>query len=369
MILRAQRIRPLEYRNIANLYSEKENYTEASKYYQTSLELCQELGIEYGVILNQYNLGIVYFKQGELNRSEPFLLSSYDYFKSTDSKVEQNHAANYLYELYNTLGKQEETIFYLLNYIDIREELFEVEKLDRAESLRVKYETDLKDQQLLLTQTELQLSEAEVREKAAANRNLILLVVLLGVILCGSALYYYRRLVYLRALFDRNMELMRKEAEVVAETVGREGVTDPEKKESLQRGDVGKKASEVQRDQAIFEQIKTVLRKEAPFKDPNFLLQNLCRRVGTNEKYVSSAIHTCTGMYFSHYINHLRVTEAKQQILSGATSMGEVQYLSGFNSRTTFYTAFKKNTGMSPTEFMKQNERQKQRQKSSLLIP
>jgi len=54
------------------------------------------------------------------------------------------------------------------------------------------------------------------------------------------------------------------------------------------------------------------------------------------------------------------VNEAKVLIIAGEDSMSEVQYQCGFNSGTTFYTAFKHFTGMTPTDFQKMN-----REKSS----
>jgi len=56
-------------------------------------------------------------------------------------------------------------------------------------------------------------------------------------------------------------------------------------------------------------------------------------------------------MQFNNYVNSYRVNEAKKMILEGEESMSEVQYACGFNSRTTFYTAFKTFTGMSPSKF------------------
>jgi AraC-like DNA-binding protein len=61
---------------------------------------------------------------------------------------------------------------------------------------------------------------------------------------------------------------------------------------------------------------------------------------------------------FFQFVNRYRVEEAKRLLLSSETvklNMLGIAYESGFNSKTTFNTTFKKMTGVSPTEFVKNN--------------
>ena len=58
---------------------------------------------------------------------------------------------------------------------------------------------------------------------------------------------------------------------------------------------------------------------------------------------------------FYSYINSLRVEEAKKLLIEnrgGKYSIEGIGYMAGFNSKTTFNTVFKAQTGMSPSEYM-----------------
>ena len=60
---------------------------------------------------------------------------------------------------------------------------------------------------------------------------------------------------------------------------------------------------------------------------------------------------------FSDYINQLRVEEARKALLNpefNNYTIVAVGLECGFNSKSTFYTAFRKITGQTPSEFRKQ---------------
>jgi len=61
---------------------------------------------------------------------------------------------------------------------------------------------------------------------------------------------------------------------------------------------------------------------------------------------------------FSDYINSLRVDEAKKLLKNAdfeAYTIVAIGLECGFNSKSTFYTAFKKFTGQTPTAYRKQH--------------
>jgi AraC-like DNA-binding protein len=62
-------------------------------------------------------------------------------------------------------------------------------------------------------------------------------------------------------------------------------------------------------------------------------------------------------MNFFDFINQYRVEEAKKLLADVETkrSILDIALMVGFNSTSTFYTAFKKFTGDSPVKFRKMN--------------
>lgn len=63
-------------------------------------------------------------------------------------------------------------------------------------------------------------------------------------------------------------------------------------------------------------------------------------------------------MNFFEYINSLRITEAMELLKDKGKSrltIIEVAYQVGFNNKVSFNAAFKKQTGVTPTEYRKQH--------------
>ncbi|WP_163324297.1 helix-turn-helix domain-containing protein [Draconibacterium mangrovi] len=76
---------------------------------------------------------------------------------------------------------------------------------------------------------------------------------------------------------------------------------------------------------------------------PNKLSWLLNERIGKNfNEFINS--------YRIEYIKHLALDPKNRHI-----SLIGLAYESGFNSKTVFNTYFKKETGMTPKEFLKQN--------------
>lgn len=72
-----------------------------------------------------------------------------------------------------------------------------------------------------------------------------------------------------------------------------------------------------------------------------------------NEKYLSSLFAKKTGMKFSQYLNNLRVQYAIKLFKNGETSISLISSKCGFTDQFYFSKVFKKNTGKTPSEYIK----------------
>ncbi len=103
-----------------------------------------------------------------------------------------------------------------------------------------------------------------------------------------------------------------------------------------------------------FESIEQVIRAGQLYLDPHLSLTSLSEVVKICEGYISQLINYFTEQNFTSYINSLRVEEAKRLLQDSNYdhfTMVAIGMESGFNSKSTFYAAFKKYTGISPTEY------------------
>jgi AraC-like DNA-binding protein len=108
--------------------------------------------------------------------------------------------------------------------------------------------------------------------------------------------------------------------------------------------------------EAYKEQLLALLRTEKSYLDPQVSLADLSEKLSVSTKHLSQIINQSFNKSFFDFINSYRIQEA-QQILKESRddklTVLEVMYQSGFNSKSSFNTAFKKETGQTPTEFRK----------------
>ncbi len=98
------------------------------------------------------------------------------------------------------------------------------------------------------------------------------------------------------------------------------------------------------------------LEREKPYANPDLKLQNLADHLGIPSYQLSQIINTELQQNFYDLINSFRIEEAKQRLIDPTKqniTIIAIAYDVGFNSKSTFNTAFKKYTKMTPSQFRK----------------
>lgn len=103
-------------------------------------------------------------------------------------------------------------------------------------------------------------------------------------------------------------------------------------------------------------EIEDKMLKNKYYLDNELTLQKLATELGLTSHYLSQIINEQFQKNFFEYINLYRIEYAKQQLSQNKTNILQLALSSGFNSKSAFYTAFKKYTGFSPTEFRTKNK-------------
>lgn len=88
-------------------------------------------------------------------------------------------------------------------------------------------------------------------------------------------------------------------------------------------------------------------------RDPNLSLWALAKHIGATPNNVSQTLNDKIGESFFDFVNGYRISDAKQQLVNSADTVLDITYDVGFNSRSSFYTAFKRVTGQTPSAYRK----------------
>jgi AraC-like DNA-binding protein/uncharacterized membrane protein len=103
-------------------------------------------------------------------------------------------------------------------------------------------------------------------------------------------------------------------------------------------------------------QLTTYMENEKPYLNPSLSIRNLAEEIKMNTRDVSEIINKHLNQHFFDFVNEYRVKEA-MEILKNPTkkelTVLEILYEVGFNSKSSFNTAFKKHTGKTPTQYRK----------------
>lgn len=105
-----------------------------------------------------------------------------------------------------------------------------------------------------------------------------------------------------------------------------------------------------------FEKFETLIREKKLFLDPEISLTSMAERLHLSPGYLSQLINSHAGIGFNDLINLHRVNAAMVMLQHPDYSNYTVHAIAleaGFNTKSCFYRAFKKNTGFTPTEFKK----------------
>ncbi len=105
-----------------------------------------------------------------------------------------------------------------------------------------------------------------------------------------------------------------------------------------------------------FSKINASILKNKSYLNPNLSIKSLSQEFNLSEGYLSQLINKNSDSNFNDYINSLRIKESKEMLANpdyNNYTIAAIGLESGFNSKSSFYTAFKKFTGKTPTGYKK----------------
>ena len=109
---------------------------------------------------------------------------------------------------------------------------------------------------------------------------------------------------------------------------------------------------------ALFKSITRLFDKENLFLEPNISLNTLSEKLSKSSKEVSQSINENAHQNFREFVNTHRIEKAKTLLVNmdrKHEKIATVAYDSGFGTVTAFNVAFKKSTGLTPSEYRKEN--------------
>jgi YesN/AraC family two-component response regulator len=106
---------------------------------------------------------------------------------------------------------------------------------------------------------------------------------------------------------------------------------------------------------SLFDRIREYFEKEKPYLDPDFSVAKLANDIDSNTNYITKAIRIQTGNNFNWYVNSFRIKYIQQLFVDDNYRSYTIDHLrakAGFKNQSTFNDTFKKQIGMTPSEYL-----------------
>jgi len=108
---------------------------------------------------------------------------------------------------------------------------------------------------------------------------------------------------------------------------------------------------------AEYFKLKDYMNARKPYLNPSLTIKDMADDLGIPVRDLSLLINHQLGQHFYDFVNTYRIEHAMEILKDGSKSkvtVLEILYEVGFNSKSSFNTAFKKHTGTTPTEYRKE---------------
>lgn len=400
------------YTNIGNIYDRFNKYDLAKFYYSEALDFSKDSVIT-ALILN--NLGYVEVKAGHLDSAFLFLNqslqiitqhkapykhivqhslalyykecktydSAYDYFIRSLNDV--NNTVNQMAETFSDLGKlffetrkMDSAVFYiglsnaiatkyaflgilmenylLLSKIEeyngrnalafkyfkqhsiFRDSILSNEKIVEVDQLQYLYETAKMDKQIQKHVIIQQIKDQTIRYQKIIGY--ILLAVLIAISTILTVVYNQNKKLNkaYNVLFEKNIKIIELEDRSPELPKYKQSTLSDEKQDEL-----------LTRIYALMEDVSVIC-------DPELSVEKLADLLHSNRAYVSQVINGLIKKKFRTFVNEYRIREAQRLFSEDNASKYTIEaiaFKTGFKSSTTFNTAFKEVTGVSPGFYIK----------------
>jgi AraC-like DNA-binding protein len=134
--------------------------------------------------------------------------------------------------------------------------------------------------------------------------------------------------------------------------------TSPEPLQDQEKRKYEKSALDSETSSLLFADLQNHMKNEKPYLDSKLNLSQLAAQLSISANYLSQVINEQGKLHFFDFVNRYRVEEAKSA-LAGTAQRGNILTIAldaGFNSKSAFYSAFKRHTGQTPSQYRHSGE-------------
>lgn len=151
------------YQSLSELYLKQKKFKEAREAIQKTNELSKKTGDKKAQILSWIDLGKIEKQMGDSMSADKSFMAAYTISDETNNLLYQSESAFRLSGSKKALGKFDEALNFYTIYAEIHDSLFRIDKFNAVNEMQTKYETEKKEQEIILLNKERLLKDAELK--------------------------------------------------------------------------------------------------------------------------------------------------------------------------------------------------------------
>lgn len=207
----------LAYSNIGEIFADNNALSKAQNYLQQALVIQKEQNNLVEISITYFNIAQNYFYMKQYDKAIPFLEQSQTIAR--DIKVKKTMLTNYLLFalIYDSLGNYKKALAFERQFSDVKDSITNEASVKAIQEMQTKYQTEKKEQQIKLLDSEKQLQETQIKQQR------IIIFAFVGgfiIILIFSIIIYkqYREKKKANVLLAyQNAEIMQQKEEISAQ--------------------------------------------------------------------------------------------------------------------------------------------------------
>jgi len=368
------------YNNIGKIYQKKKEYKKAISFFLKSIELKDKKKDELSIAYTYSNIGQTYSCIGESELAVRYLLEALDVLNYYEDEYSIAVTSAYLGEHYLSVNDYEKSDIYLQQSVNISISngyniilknnyflLSELHELNNNYKQALKYYklfestkdiiyVDNKQRLLIEYQTKYETYEQNeeierlnednfMKEEKLITRTFLLKVFI--------AAFIFVCLLILIIVFQKN-KLSKAYNHLVQQNLDIANTDDELRK--LKYKIEGQTTISKQTETELYDELIDLFENKKIFTDQDLTLYTLAEELNTNTSYLSRIINDKFNKNFNNFINLYRINEARKLLMNPDNHSYTIASIAkdvGFRSISVFNKAFKENTGLTPSYFLK----------------
>ncbi|OQX76883.1 MAG: hypothetical protein B6D64_09115 [Bacteroidetes bacterium 4484_276] len=328
----------------------------AISYFNTALDilLINKDSISISILHNEF--GNFYFYRNDLIKAKKSYSESLKYSQKVDSYKNQKLSFNMLYKIAVIEKNDKKALNFYQKYIDCKDTIENNEIIKNLNELKLKYETEKKEQRITFLYNEQKLNNEQIRLQQKIIVIFIFFIIVTLIFLLVIFIHSKKMKLANKNLAIKNLEIVKSEKEFIEaknelEIIIKNSGSDEKKQIKKHKLNI-----ESNQEQELLLKILDSFEKDQLFLDQNLAIDELAKKIDSNKTYISYTINKNFKMNFSSFVNQYRVKKARILLSSSKYKNYTIETIaqeSGFKSITVFNKAFKKFTGLTPSNFIK----------------